>query len=242
MTKYALSKGQKLLLAVNLVIMAAVFVGNYLFLTVGGSEIKAVTSAGFVLMGVVNLIFALTRKQSRVAFQASLAAGLFLACLGDILIGPSFVLGAALFAAGHICFFVSYCVLDKLRPLDLVVSGGIFAAAACFILFAPILDFSEGYMQVVCLVYALIISCMVGKAIGNFVRRRTLLTATLLVGCVLFFFSDLMLVFDWFADAGRVAGLLCMGTYYPAECLLAVSGLIAGFSCLKASPSGRGVR
>ena len=232
--KYTLKTHHKILLAVNLVIMAAVFVGNYFFLTVGGAQIKAVTSAGFVLMGLVNLVFALTQRKSPVSFQISLAAGLLLACLGDILISPSFVIGASLFAAGHICFFVSYCTLDRPRLPDLTIGGIIFVAAACFILFAPILHFSEGYMRIVCLVYALIISCMVGKAAGNFIRSRTLLTASLLAGCVLFFFSDLMLVFDWFAGGGRITGLLCMGTYYPAECLLAISGLIG---CFERHPS-----
>jgi hypothetical protein len=227
--EYKWSKGQGFLLAVNLVIMTAVFVGNYFFLTIGGLGIKAVTSAGFVLMGLLNLAFALIRGQSRIYFQISLSAGLLLACLGDILITPSFVIGASLFAAGHICFFVSYCTLDRLRLLDSVIGGIIFGAAACFILFSPILYFSADYLRGICLAYALIISCMAGKAAGNFIRTRNPLTATLLVGCVLFLFSDLMLLLDWFGGGGRVTGLLCMGTYYPAECLLAISGLIGCF-------------
>jgi hypothetical protein len=227
--EYKRSKGQGFLLAVNLVIMTAVFVGNYFFLTIGGLGIKAVTSAGFVLMGLLNLAFALIRGQSRISFQISLSAGLLLACLGDILITPSFVIGASLFAAGHICFFVSYCTLDRLRLLDSVIGGGIFTAAACFILFSPILYFSADYLRGICLAYALIISCMAGKAAGNFIRTRNPLTATLLVGCVLFLFSDLMLLLDWFGGGGRVTGLLCMGTYYPAECLLAFSGLVGCF-------------
>ena len=217
----------KILLVVNLLLMAAVFTGNYFFLTVGGSDIKALTSGGFVLMGLVNLIFAVAVKGRQVKYVATLAVGLTLACLGDILIGPSFVIGAALFALGHVCFFLAYCVLDRVRPLDLAIGGGIFAAAGSFVLFAPILHFSEGYMQIVCLVYALIISLMVGKAVGNLVRTRSLVTVLVLAGSILFFFSDLMLVFDWFADAGRISGLLCMGTYYPAECLLAISGMAA---------------
>ena len=129
----------KILLAVNLLLMAAVFTGNYFFLTVGGSDIKALTSGGFVLMGLVNLIFAVAVKGSQVKYVATLAVGLMLACLGDILIGPSFVIGAALFALGHVCFFLAYCVLDRVRPLDLAIGGGIFAAAGSFVLFAPIL-------------------------------------------------------------------------------------------------------
>ena len=78
-------------------------------------------------------------------------------------------------------------------------------------------------MQYVCLVYAFIISMMLGKAIGNFIRRRELLTGIILAGSILFFLSDLMLVFDWFTLAGSWSGKICMATYYPAECLLAFS-------------------
>lgn len=224
--KYTVKRSHTLLLAVNLVIMTAVFAGNYFFLTAGGLGVKAVTSGGFVLMGLANLVFALIQKRPRVSFQVFLAVGLLLAFLGDILIIPHFAAGASLFAAGHICLTASYCAADRPRLLDGIIGGGIFAAAVCFILFAPILRFSVGYLQGICLIYALILSCMVGKAVGNFIRTRTLLTATLLVGSVLFFFSDLMLLLDWFADGGRVTGFLCMGTYYPAQCLLALSGLI----------------
>ena len=75
---------------------------------------------------------------------------------------------------------------------------------------------------------------MLGKAIGNFIREKNTVNGTIALASVLFFFSDLMLVFDWFAGGGRITGLLCMGTYYPAECLLAISGLIG---CFERHPS-----
>lgn len=121
---------EKILLAVNLLLTAAVFVGNYFLLTVGGADIKALTSAGFVLIGLVNPVYSVAVKSGRVRYAATLAAGLTLACLGDVLIGLSFVVGASLFAPGHICFFASYCVPDRVRPLDLAVGGCLFAAAA----------------------------------------------------------------------------------------------------------------
>ena len=42
-------------------------------------------------------------------------------------------------------------------------------------------------------------------------------------GSVLFYFSDLMLVLRWFADAPRIASDLCLMTYFPAQGLLAAS-------------------
>lgn len=51
-----------------------------------------------------------------------------------------------------------------------------------------------------------------------------------MIGSILFFFSDLMLVFDWFLSMGRIAGILCMSTYYPAQCLFAFSVYYAAAS------------
>ena len=216
----------KIILAINLLLATAVFVGNYFFLTKGGLLIKGLCSSGFALMGLVNLAFAFISGAKNKRFAVALSAGLIFACLGDIFLGFNFVLGASLFAMGHVCYFISYCTLTPIRRTDLFISGGIFICAAAFVLFCPLLSFDNAVMQIVCAVYALIISLMVGKAISNFIKEKNVLTVTILIGSVLFFFSDLMLVFDWFMGIGRIAGLLCMSTYYPAECLLAFSSWV----------------
>ena len=68
-----------------------------------------------------------------------------------------------------------------------------------------------------------LVLAMLGKAAGNFLRRRTFLYGVIAVGSLLFFFSDLMLVFDWFIGRWSWTDHACMGTYYPALCLLALS-------------------
>jgi len=62
---------------------------------------------------------------------------------------------------------------------------------------------------------------MLGKAIANFLREKNAFTALLALGSALFFFSDLMLVFDWFIGLWDWTSHACMGTYYPALCLMA---------------------
>lgn len=208
--------------AANLLLMAAVFVGNYFYFTVGGLTIKSVCSAGFALIGLVNLVYT-ARSKGDLKFAVPMSVGLLLAMLGDIVISDDFILGAVLFAGGHVCYYAAQCVFMKVKKQDLLVSALLFAGAGAFLLLCPLLSFPDGTIQAMCLGYALIISLMAGKAVSDFLREKNLLTAVLAAGCVLFFFSDLMLVFDWFMDAGRIAGVLCMSTYYPAECLLAVS-------------------
>lgn len=214
---------KKLFGILNLLLIATVFVGNYFYLSEFSIFKKAFCSGGFALIGLVNLLYAFLQKTKQKKFCVSMSVGLVLAMLGDIVLNYDFVIGAALFAAGHICYFAAYCFSLKITPKDLVPSAVLFIAAASFILFCPLLEFGEPIMQYVCLVYALVISVMTGKAFSNFLRNKNTFYAILMVGSILFFFSDLMLVFDWFLGMGRIAGILCMSTYYPAQCLLAFS-------------------
>lgn len=213
---------KKIFLALNLLLIAAICCGSYLYQVEGGLLIKGGTSGLFALLGLVNLLYAALRKAS-LGVPAAMAAGLVLSMLGDILLGESFIVGAGLFAMGHVCYFIAYCILLKPKLWDFAVCGVLFAMAAAFLLFHPLLVFPQPEKRWICLAYALIITLMMGKAVVNFFRRRDTLTALLAVGSILFVFSDLMLVFDWFIGILPIAGLLCMATYYPAQAMLAAS-------------------
>ncbi len=214
---------KKIFFWMNVVISCAVYVGNYFYLTEGGLLLKGLCSSGFALMGIINLIYALTAKKKGIAFHAVMSAGLILAMLGDIYLGFNFILGAGLFALGHICYYIAQCTFMKFKWLDIIISGVLFAGAGSFVMFCPLLTFDSPVMQYVCAVYALIISLMVGKAVSDFIRKPSAMAAILMIGSVLFFFSDLMLVLDWFMGLASWTGKLCMATYYPAQCFLAFS-------------------
>lgn len=215
---------QKIMLAVNIIMIVGIFVGNYYYLDNNFSyNLKKTLSMGFAFIGVVNLIYVFVSRSKNKAFSISMSIGLILAMAGDIAINKDFIAGAALFMLGHVGFIVGYCFLEKIKRLDLVISASVFVLAGAYLLFWPTLDFSEPAFKYVCLVYALVISTMLGKSAGNFIRKKDFANGIILLGSVLFVFSDLMLVFDWFMGMGRIAGILCMSTYYPAECLLAFS-------------------
>ena len=223
-------KLQKPILVLNLVLTAAILALNFVYQKNGFDfTLKCICSGGFALMGIINLAYALVGRRPNRAVYISMAAGLVLAMLGDVLIGYNFIVGAGTFALGHVCFVIAYCFMKKLNGIDLAIGGTLFVAAAAFLLFCPLLTFEDPIFRVVCLVYALIISLMLGKAAGNFLRERTLLYGLIALASLLFFFSDLMLVFDWFIGLWSWTDHACMGTYYPALCLLAVA------MCVRAS-------
>lgn len=212
---------KKIFAILNAVLIIAICFGNYAFLTVGGIKIKAVTSGFFALMGIINLCYALLTKEKNLKFPIFMSIGLIFAMLGDIVLGYNFIIGAALFALGHVFYFISANVLMKIRKFDFIFIGVLLLGAGVFVLFCPLLNFDAPVMKYVCLVYALIISFMTGKNIANFIKNPCPLMFLMALGSVLFFFSDLMLVLDWFMDLST--GTLCMATYYPAQFLLALS-------------------
>ncbi|MBQ8431274.1 MAG: lysoplasmalogenase [Clostridia bacterium] len=218
-----MKKSKNILLAINLVCIATIFALNYVYQSHGFDfTLKCLCSGLFALLGLINLGVAL-RGGERLPFFLGMAAGLVFAFLGDVLIGYDFIVGAGTFALGHICFVVAYCFLQRMQRLDVLLSGILFLGATAFLLFCPLLTFEVEIFKVVCVVYALIISTMLGKAVGNALRERTAVTVTVAVASALFFFSDLMLVFDWFIGRWSWTDHACMGTYYPALCLLALS-------------------
>ena len=217
-----MKKTQKLMTAFNMLVIATIFVLNYVYQSNGFDfTLKCLCSGLFASLGLVNLGYALITKQDCKRFYVSMSAGLVLAFLGDVLIGYDFIVGAATFALGHVCFVIAYCFAQRMKALDLAISGVLFLGCLLFLLLCPLLNFDVPIFRVVCIVYALIISTMLGKALGNFIRDRSLVNGTIALASMLFFFSDLMLVLDWFIGLWSWTDHACMGTYYPALCFLA---------------------
>ena len=200
--------------------MAAVVIGDIIYMEVGTLFLKGTLSCGFVSIGVVNLIYALQSK-SPMRYPLILTIGLFFAMLGDIVLGLTFIPGVVLFALGHVFYCIAFAGLCPLSRWEVIFSAAFFALAVGIIKFLPVLDFGSSLLENICLVYGLIISCMVGKSLGNYRVEHTRANLIAAVGSLMFYFSDVMLVLAWFGNGPRLTDILCLITYYPGQCLLA---------------------
>lgn len=214
---------RNIILPLNITLIFAVVLGDICYMTLSGLAIKATTSIFFVLLGIVNLTYVIIAKRQALQFAIIMTIGLFFAMLGDILLNIEFIVGALLFAVGHIWYFIAYNFIQKFKLSDLIYGFSIFMPAIILILFVPIFDFGGLLMQIIVIAYALIISLMVGKSIANLVAQPTAQNILLTVGSILFFFSDLMLLLNVFGNLSPVFDVLCLATYYPAECILATA-------------------
>lgn len=214
----------KIVFGLNILLIASLCVINFFYQRADFSfTLKCVGSSIFAVQGLINLFYAYKTKQANMKFFVIMAIGLIFAMAGDIVLELNFIFGTGIFAIGHVWFIVAYCLLVKVKPLDFVYGAVIFIGAALFILLFDGLKFDPALLKWVCLIYALIISFMLGKAISNLVRERTILNILLVVGAALFFFSDLMLLLDLFMGTISWTAHACMATYYPALSILAFS-------------------
>ena len=209
-----------------LAICTLVLGGIYCFVD-GQLLIKTLASASFVLTGIIGLFYAIKNSVKNLKFTMIMVVGLLFAMLGDILLELNFIIGALFFAIGHIFYFIAYCTISKFTWFDLIPAACIFIPALLLLTIGPWFNFGGIVMQVVCIFYALIISCMVGKSIMNFIKTRSMLALIIMIGSILFFISDFVLVFNVFSDVSASFSFMCICTYYPAECILALSLLIA---------------
>lgn len=222
----------------NLVLALLIWTGDCLYLRYDELWIKSATSALFVVIGIINLYFYLSHRDKPLKFPILMLTGLTFAMLGDIILEIEFIVGAALFAVGHIFYFVSYAMLEKPKWTDFIYGACIFIPAVLLITLAPIFKFGGAMLEILCCVYAAIISCMVGKAASDFVRVRSKLNLVILLGSALFFISDLMLLFNVFSSV-PYTGAICLATYYPAEILLGFSIFV--YASAKNSESGTAI-
>lgn len=199
--------------------MLALFAMDVVYIVIGGITIKSITSTIFVLIGLINLVYAIKQKVN-LKYPIMQFVGLVFAMLGDVILEVHFITGAVLFAIGHVMFFISYGMLEKFSYKDLIYGGVIFVPSLLFMVLAPFFEYSGVGMEIVCVIYALIISLMVGKAIANVVKNRSLLNIIIMIGSIMFFLSDLMLLLNVFGGL-PVVGIICLALYYTAEFLLA---------------------
>ena len=94
-----------------------------------------------------------------------------------------------------------------------------------FILYSAEKSFAhiEIFIKIFLIVYAVIISFMLSKAVSNFIAEKSVARFIIAVSSLLFWFSDLMLAIDMFGTPSRLVWILCSYSYWPAQNLIAHS-------------------
>jgi uncharacterized membrane protein YhhN len=149
-------------------------------------------------------------------------AGLGFSLLGDIaLLFPEkwFTAGLGAFLVAQVFYVLAF----KPGPGHQFSTGlflpFIFYGLLMFFILAPRL----GPLKLPVFVYIAAITIMAGFAAARFVDRGGTRTLLAFAGAILFLISDSVLATDRFAKKIRIAQVLILGTYFPAQLLIALS-------------------
>ena len=203
--------------------IVAQFIVLYIYRNfIGGYKMKGFCSFIFVLLGIVNLIYCLINKIDGKIFPVLILCGLVFGMIADVVLSFNFIIGAAIFALGHVLYFAAFTMLHKFEARDLIAVFCILAFSIIMILL-PIYDFGSKLMFIVIIAYAVIISLMLSKALMNAVSTKKTMEIILFIGSLLFYVSDFMLLLSIFSGEKNFSSLVCCYTYWPGQILIAFS-------------------
>lgn len=184
--------------------------------------LKGITSAWFVLLAFINLFYA-HKSNINKSIILFILIGLFLGMCADVFLWVSLIAGILFFASGHIFYILAFFKLEKFSKNDLVIITVIAVVSILIVFVSGFIQIIDPIVYVLLIGYTCIISIMLGKAFTNYFKLKSLSRLIMLIGCFMFWFSDLMLAFNMFGNVHEIVGQLCVYTYWPAQNILAYS-------------------
>ena len=209
-------KKNKVELLINVISFLFLFTYAVLFFVTLNPVFRKITNVIIVLVAVFNLIYYFFRFKKIKVYQVVLLVGIIFSCLADGLLNLDFKVFLTLFLTGHLMYIVAFYSVKKFHYLDIIFSLIIFVFSASIILFVPIFNFYQDYIKYLCLIYALVLSVVVGKSFSNLILNKKPLTIVMFIGSIMFYISDFVLLFNMFATHNIILDVLCLSIYYPS--------------------------
>ncbi|MCP1467504.1 lysoplasmalogenase [Pseudomonas sp. S3E17] len=150
-------------------------------------------------------------------YRRWISLGLIFSLVGDVLLawpGDLFIFGLGAFLFAHLAYLKAYCSdCRRLALLPLALALGVGA-----ILLGILISHGLGELQVPVVIYALVISAMLWRAlarVGSDVPKRSALLAA--AGAVSFVFSDTLIGINRFVLSFDAAPYLLIVTYWLGQ-------------------------
>jgi uncharacterized membrane protein YhhN len=154
------------------------------------------------------------------SYRALVVAGLLFSLAGDVfLMLPSdrFVAGLASFLVGHLLYIAAFAGAGAFHPL----AGLAFLALGAVVYRG--LHAHVGELRLPVLAYVAAIAAMAWLATSRWLAVGQLGSLLACLGALLFVVSDAALAFDRFVRHFRGAHAVVLGSYFPAQLLIALS-------------------
>ena len=179
-----------------------------------------------ITISLMLFIFLTIKRKSR--FSNKIIAGLFFSLLGDVsLMFASdrelfFMVGLGAFLIAHV-FYISAFYLDCTNKIEVenryVLSIFMVFGFICIAFYYSIHPYLNG-LNIPVLVYTFVISLMAITAALRYGKTNEKSFTMILVGAILFMFSDSLLAYTKFVEQLEIGHLLVMVSYMAAQFLI----------------------
>lgn len=186
-------------------------------------EAKILNSASFLTVFFISAY----RSEAIHTFWLMLP-GILFCFVGDVFMAlynrqrkrQHFLLGVGIFLSGHLCFVRWLCSKQPITIFDLIIP----ILAVCFTWYlVSRRDIHTGKMQPFVVLYAFFVALFLSKALHLAWSEPTSAHIMIAVGSILFFVSDVSIIFLYFQKRkGAAVHIFNLATYYAAMFLLAV--------------------
>lgn len=197
---------------------------------------KTFTSVAFTVLGLFSL-YALVAKgiqitDNRLIGGFFILLGLMICMVGDVILGlpklaettKSFAVivgGAAWFFIGHVLYCATLIVLFGISPIVILFVVPLSLIYTFLNRKLGNLDYKN--LTVGVLIYSVVESLSLAICATELIEGFSVAALILTIGFALFFFSDMVLMHNYFGEKRRRVSVLCHGSYYPAQILIALS-------------------
>ena len=171
---------------------------------------------------VIIMLVAASAAHASPAYRAYILAGLAASLAGDVLLmlpKKPFVAGLACFLIAHGFYILAFLPAPGHRVAPVLMLPFLVLGLLVFRTLVPVL----GRMKFPVLIYVAAITAMACLAAARFVDLGGTRTLLAFAGAIFFLASDSVLAYDRFVGRFRAAQLIILGTYFPAQLLIALS-------------------
>lgn len=174
---------------------------------------KTLTSICFMIITIINIYISNTPHRYLLLFP------ILFCMIGDIFLAiynrynKCFKLGLISFLIAHCYFVYNMCQILPFKLINIIFP--IIMVIFVYILNnKQIINLKE--KSTYCLIYAFFVSLLLSKAFDIYLNHFNIQAYLLLIGSILFFISDFILLFMYFKKRTKILHLLNLLTYYLA--------------------------
>lgn len=184
--------------------------------------VKALNSFAFVVVFFVSAYLSMEIHQFWLmmpAFFCCFVGDIFMAAYNRFRKRVHFMMGLGTFLAGHLCFARWLCTIQSLAGTDLILP--VLAVLFAWYL-VSLKSVHTGRIKPFIILYAFFVALVLTKGLGLAIAKPGIASVMIAVGVVLFFVSDVSIVFLYFQKRkGAGVHLFNLATYYYGVFLLA---------------------